>query len=204
MSAKDVLRQRRSIRKYTNQPVSDKIILEILETASWAPSAHNAQPWRFIVVSDIGIKQCLAKAMAEAWIKDQTADGVMVNQGGVDFSVSRFSNAPVFIVACLSLEDIQQYLVDDERWLVERDLMVQSLGAAVQNLLLSACGNGLGACWFSAPMFCKNVVRQVLGVPETVEPQAIILMGYPDEKPTVRQRKPVETFCFRDCWGKPF
>jgi F420 biosynthesis protein FbiB-like protein len=178
--------------------------LEILETASWAPSAHNAQPWRFIVVSDIAVKRRLARAMAEAWVKDQTVGGVMVNQGVVDFSVGRFSNAPVFIVACLSLEDMQQYRVDDERWLVERDLLVQSLGAAVQNLLLSACGCGLGACWFSAPMFCKVVVRQVLGVPETVEPQAIILMGYSDEKPVVRQRKPVETFCFRDCWNKPF
>ncbi|MCL2642360.1 MAG: nitroreductase family protein [Candidatus Bathyarchaeota archaeon] len=199
---KDQLKQRRSIRKYTIQPVPDRLILEALEAASWAPSAHNAQPWRFILVSDIEVKQSLAKTMAEAWIKDQTKDSVRVKQGEEDFSVRRFSTAPVVIVACLSFEDVKQY-VDDKRRLLERDLAVQSLGASVQNLLLSASGNGLGACWFSAPMFCKDVVRQVLGVPENVEPQAIILMGYSNEKPIVKQRKTFEEFCFQNRWNKP-
>jgi len=203
MSTKDILKQRQSIRKYTNQPVSDKLILEILETASWAPSAHNAQPWRFIVVSDIETKQSLAKAMAQAWIKDQAKDNKIVKQGTLDFSVKRFSTAPVLIVTCLSLENIKKYLDDKARWLIERDLAVQSLGAAIENLLLSTSENNLGACWFSAPMFCKDVVRQVLGVPKNVEPQAIILMGYSNEKPIVKQRKPFEEFCFRNRWNKP-
>jgi coenzyme F420-0:L-glutamate ligase/coenzyme F420-1:gamma-L-glutamate ligase len=88
--------------------------------------------------------------------------------------------------------------------LAERDLAVQSLGAAIQNLLLSADANGLGACWFSSPLFCKETVRMVLGVPETVEPQAAILMGYPDEKPAVPKRKSLKETCFRNCWGSPF
>jgi F420 biosynthesis protein FbiB-like protein len=204
MSTKDLLKQRQSIRKYTNQPISDKLILEILETASWAPSAHNAQPWRFIVISDIEIKQRLAKTMAEAWIKDQTKGKEVINQDDVDFSVKRFSTAPVLIVACLSLVDIKQYLEDETLRLVERDLAVQSLGAAIENLLLSASGNNLGACWFSAPMFCKDATRQVLGVPENVEPQAIIVIGYPDEKPVTKQRKTIGEICFRTHWNKPF
>jgi F420 biosynthesis protein FbiB-like protein len=203
MTNKDTLKQRQSIRKYTNQPVPDKLVLEALEAAKWAPSAHNAQPWRFIVVSDIEIKQSLAKAMAEAWIKDLVKDNVRVNQESVNLSVRRFSTAPVLIVACLNLEDMKQHR-DSERRLIERDLAVQSLGAAVQNLLLAVSENGLGACWFSAPMFCKDVVGQVLGVPETVEPQAIVLMGYPDEKPAVVQRKGIGEFCFLDRWNNPF
>ncbi|MCL1976778.1 MAG: nitroreductase family protein [Candidatus Bathyarchaeota archaeon] len=203
MSTKDLLRQRRSIRRYTNQPVPDRLILKTLEAASWAPSAHNAQPCRFIVVLDRAVKQCLAVAMAEAWERDLVKDKRRINQVSIDFSISRFSTAPVLIVACLTFENMRQYS-DKKRLLFEHDLAVQSLGAAIQNMLLSASENGLGACWFSAPMFCKDAVRQVLGVPETVEPQAIILMGYPDEKPAVMQRKVVEEFCFRNVWGNPF
>ena len=201
MTNKDLIRQRRSIRKYNNQPVSDKLVLETLEAAGYAPSAHNAQPYRFIVVSDTKAKQYLAKAMAETWIKNVVKDNTIVKQDVVDFSVKRFSTAPVFIVACLTFEDMKKY--PDERQLFERDLGIQSLGAALQNVLLSASEKGLGACWFSAPIFCKDTVRQVLEVPKTVEPQAIILMGYPDEKPIVRQRKSISEFCFRNVWGNP-
>ena len=60
---------------------------------------------------------------------------------------------------------------------------MQSLGAAMQNLLLAAHAKGLGACWFCAPGFCKETVRAVLKIPDEVEPQALIAMGYPAEKP---------------------
>lgn len=200
---KDLLKQRQSIRKYTSQPVPDKLILEALEAASWAPSAHNAQPWRFIVISDITVKHRLVTAMAEAWVNNQSKDNLRVNPVDVDFSVKRFSTAPIVIVACLSLKDTKKYL-DDTRQQIERDLAIQSLGAAIQNLLLSASGNSLGACWFSAPMFCKEAVRPILQIPETVEPQAIILMGYPDQKPPERQRNSLNAFCFQNYWNNPF
>jgi len=204
MSIKTLFKQRRSIRKYINQFVPNEFILETLEAASWAPSAHNAQPYRFIIVSDIMVKQSLAKAMAETWIKDLTKDNVATKKKEkADFSIKRFSSAPVFIVACLTLEDMKQY-PDEKRQLFERDLAVQSLGAAIQNMLLSASENGLGACWFSAPIFCKDTVRQILNIPKIIEPQAIILMGYANEKPNVRQRKSIEELCFRDAWGRPF
>jgi F420 biosynthesis protein FbiB-like protein len=200
MSIKNVLKHRRSIRKYVNQPVSDGLVFEVLEAARWAPSAHNAQPWRFVIVSDVVVKQCLAKAMAEAWKEDSIKSNTEVKQEHIDVSVSRFNTAPVFIVACLTFEDMKQY-PDEEQMLLERDLAVQSLGAAVQNMLLSASEQRLGACWFSAPMFCKEVVRQVLGIPGKVEPQAIILMGYPDEEPKKVKRKTVEDFCFQNAWA---
>jgi len=201
MSTRALLKQRQSIRKYTNQPVPDSFVLEVLEAASWAPSAHNAQPWRFILISDKTVRQRLVQAMADAWIKDLAKDGINTNEAAIDLSIRRFSTAPVFIVACLTLEDMREY--SDERQMFERDLAVQSLGAALQNILLSACGNGLGACWFSAPMFCQGVVREVLGVPEKVNPVAIVLMGYPDEKAGIKQCRPIGEFCFQDVWGNP-
>jgi len=60
----------------------------------------------------------------------------------------------------------------------------------------------LGACWFCAPIFCKDAVRTVLGIPKGVEPQAIVLMGYPNEKPDAPKRKMLSEFCFVDVWGE--
>ncbi len=202
MSIKEAIAQRRSIRKYQNRKVPDALVLEVLEAAGWAPSAHNAQPWQFIIVSDIAVKRRLAEAMADAWAKDVSKDGIIVEQSQLDFSIQRFSSAPVLIIACLSMEGMRKF-PDAERQQSERDLAVQGLGAAIQNLLLSAHVNGLGACWFCSPAFCKATVRTVLAVPDAVESQAIVLMGYPDEKPTAPKRKMLGAYCFVDAWGKP-
>ena len=201
MSIKEAIKQRRSIRKYQARKVPEKIVWNVLEAAGWAPSAHNAQPWRFIVLSEARGKLELAEAMADSWIKDLAKDGLTVEDSKRKASVERFSNAPVLIVACLSMKGMWKY-PDEKRKRSERDLAMQSLGAAIQNLLLAAYANGLGACWFSAPSFCKETVRKVLNVPEAVEPQAIITMGYPSEEVPVPSRKLLRDYCFLDGWGK--
>jgi coenzyme F420-0:L-glutamate ligase / coenzyme F420-1:gamma-L-glutamate ligase len=59
----------------------------------------------------------------------------------------------------------------------------------------------LGACWFCAPSFCKETVRKVLKIPKDVDPEALVIMGYPAEKPQVPTRKPLCDFCFKNKWG---
>ena len=199
----DTLKERRSIRKYQARPVPDELIREVLEAAGWAPSAHNAQPWRFIVLADAQAKRRLAEAMAKAWAADMVKDGVSIEAEEFKARVERFAAAPVLILACVSTEDMAKQL-DAERQIVERDLAVQSLGAALENLLLAAHSLGLGACWFCAPAFCKDTVREALKIPAEVEPQALIALGYPDEKPQVPPRKQLDEFCFRDGWGVGF
>jgi nitroreductase len=107
----------------------------------------------------------------------------------------------MLIIACVTMEDMDRY-ADESRQRVERDLAVQSLGAAVQNLLLAAHACGLGACWYSASAFCKETVRKVLMIPEEVEPQALITLGYPAEKPRAPRRKQLQSYSYRDCWGR--
>ena len=116
-------------------------------------------------------------------------------------SVERFTHAPVLIVACLTMKDMIKY-GDESRQRSERDLAVQSLGAAIQNMLLVAHSRNLGACWFCAPVFCKEAVRTILKIPEDVEPQALIAMGYPAETPPVPHRKTLENYAYAGCWGK--
>jgi F420 biosynthesis protein FbiB-like protein len=199
----DAIKTRRSIRKYSSRRVSTKVISEILDAARWAPSAHDAQPWRFIVLINETLKQDLAEVMANAWMADMIKDGTPaeVRENMIEASVERFTRAPVLVVACLSMNDMIRY-ADESRKKCERDLAVQSLGAAIQNMLLAAHSKGLGACWFCAPIFCKDTVRKVLKIPEDVEPQALITIGYPAEKPSTPSRRPLQGYSYLDCWGK--
>ena len=194
------LRERRSVRKYQARPVPQELIGKVLEAAGWAPSAHNAQPWRFIVLVDPEVKRGLAEAMAMAWAADLAKDGVTVEPEGFKLRVERFATAPVLVLACLGMDGMAK-ITDSERQSCERDLAVQSLAAALQNMLLAAHAEGLGACWFCAPAFCKETVREVLGIPDAVEPQALIAMGYAAEKPPATPRKQLRDYCFRDRWS---
>jgi F420 biosynthesis protein FbiB-like protein len=197
----DSIKKRRSIRKYSPRKVKSNVLREVLEAAEWAPSAHNAQPWRLIVLTEKSTKQALAEAMADAWTADMAKDGVTVEAQKRKASIERFTHAPILVLACLTMENMKVY-PDEKRQRSERDLAMQSLGAAIQNMLLTAHAEGLGACWFSAPSFCKETVRKVLKIPEMVEPQALIAFGYAAEKPQAPQRKPLENCAYRDSWGK--
>jgi F420 biosynthesis protein FbiB-like protein len=174
-----------------------------LEAAGWAPSAHNAQPWRFIVLADQQVKRGLAKAMAEAWAADMAKDGVSIEPEKVRLRVERFSDAPALVLACFCMDGMIRF-PDAERGGLERDLALQSLAASLQNLLLAAHSLGLGACWFCAPSFCKQTVREALEIPNDAEPQALVALGYPAEEPTTPLKKQHGEFCFRDRWGVAF
>lgn len=166
----DAIRQRRSIRKYTFQHITDDIIRRVLDAAIWAPSAHNAQPWRFIVLTKEDSKCNIADAMGEVWLSELEKDGIpkLMREDSVRASTKRFSTAPVLILACLTLEDMDVY-PDEKRNHIEHELAVQSLSAAIQNLLLAAHAEGIGACWYCAPIFCKDAVRQALKIPKEVD-----------------------------------
>ena len=70
--------------------------------------------------------------------------------------------------------------------------------------MLAASAAGLGACWFCAPAFCKDTVRKTLGIPDAVEPQALITMGYPAEQPETPPRKTLGDIAFMGKWGGRF
>jgi nitroreductase len=99
------------------------------------------------------------------------------------------------------MEDMKKFS-DPTRQGFERDLAVQSVGAAVQSLFLAAYQKGLGGCWYCAPIFCKDTVRKTLKIPETVEPAALITLGYRADEPAVPSRKQLEAVCFLNFWGQ--
>ena len=199
----EAISKRRSIRRYSPQVVSNTAVRRLLEIASWAPSAHNAQPWRFVVVSDRAVRGLLVDRMAEAYSKDLERDGLLeARRDLIESSRRLFLEAPALIVACLTMEKMHRY-PDEKRRRAELVMGVQSLAASITTFLLAAHAEGYGACWFCAPLFCQDEVRQVLRMPSSVEPQAIITIGLPDEQPPPPTRINAESIVFENCWGRP-
>jgi coenzyme F420-0:L-glutamate ligase/coenzyme F420-1:gamma-L-glutamate ligase len=200
----ELIKTRRSIRKFKPTKVSREIIKAVLDLARWAPSAHNAQPWRLVVIDDDSVKEKLATEMGRVWLSGMLKDGVSRDKAEEIVraeSWQRITQSPIVLIVCLAMEDMHKY-IDMRRRKAEYLMSVQSVAAYIQNLLLLAHYYGLGACWVCAPLFCQNAVRKALGLPRKIEPQAMIIMGYADEKPEPRPRKPLETFCVFNYWTK--
>lgn len=189
----DLIQTRRSIRRYTAAPVPRQVVERFLAVAVRAPSAHNRQPWRFAVIQSDSIKTELATAMGDRLRADRLADGDPAEAVQADAARSRvrITSSPVVIAVCLSMADMDRYS-DARRNKAEYLMAAQSTAMAVQNFLLAAHAEGLGACWMCAPLFCPDVVQAALDLPADWEPQALLTLGYPagDGKPA--SRKPIE------------
>ena len=185
-----VLWGRRSIRRYTGEAVPEALVETVLQAALWAPSAHDRQPWRFVVVTNLEVKARLALAMGARLQADRLAEGdpAVEVEAARSRSYARLTAAPVLVVACSSLAGVE-YPRGSRRWQAEQAMAAQSVAAAIQNLLLAAQAAGLGACWMCAPLYCPEVVREVLALPADWEPQALVTLGYAAEarQPSVRQ-----------------
>jgi F420 biosynthesis protein FbiB-like protein len=187
------LRSRRSVRRFLPQPVPAQVVGNILETAVWAPSAHNRQPWRFVVIAAGEARRRLADDMGEAFRSDLLADRLPAAQvqEQVQRSRHRILEAPVAILVCLDLTALDRY-PDERRQRAEHLMAVQSVAMAGQNVLLAAHAEGLGGVWICAPLFATHVVSQALRLPETWQPQGLVLLGYPAVIPPQRLRKPLD------------
>lgn len=160
--------------------------------ATNAPSAHNRQPWRFAVLEDDQSKHKLASAMGQRLRQDRTADGDDPAAIEVDVarSYARLTEAPLVIVASVDTSDMDRY-PDKRRSDAEHLMAVQSTAMAMQNLLLAAQSEGLGACIMCAPLFCPDVVIEALGLPAGWQPQMLATIGSPANAGKERPRLPL-------------
>ncbi len=153
MDALDALRTRRSIRKYTDQPIDDFLLDQILAAGMQAPSARNEQAWQFVVVRRPATLQALSQVSPYAGM---------------------VAKAPVTLVVCGDLE--RETVSDLGYW-------VMDCSAATQNILLAAHALGLGAVWVAVYPRAERVaaLRQVLPLPERIVPLCLVPLGYPAE-----------------------
>jgi coenzyme F420-0:L-glutamate ligase/coenzyme F420-1:gamma-L-glutamate ligase len=187
-----LIQGRRSVRSLRADPVPRPLVEQAIAAAGWAPSPHGRQPWRFSVVESEIRKRSLADQMAETWQEQLELDGQdeTIVQIRLQKSRERLLNAPLIVVPCLYLADLDDY-PDLERLAAERTMAVQSLGAAIQNLLVALYSVGLDSGWMCAPLFCPDVVRDALGLSAELIPQALIPVGYVDKEPVRRSRLPL-------------
>jgi len=174
MEFKDVLTSRHSIRDYSNRDVSAEVLGRLLEAAALAPSAMNAQPWRYYVTTD-GMRDRVGEVIAQATTHLQEFVDVVPRET-LDEAVRWYSDlggAPVVIIVTM---------VQTEGEFDEINKLL-SIGASVENLLLAATNEGLGACNVTFSYFVRDDIAPLLEIDESEQVVSIIALGYPGDSP---------------------
>ena len=190
-----VVRTQRAHREFTTEPVPDDLVEQVLEAATFAPSAENTQPWVFIVVRDTAARDRIGELNRQAW-----------EGGGREFSRPRLSpevfakveagatggvaNAPVLVVVCGDTSHCVETVLESSIW------------PAVQNLLLAANARGLGSALTTITTVFGDELRSLLVLPDHVRPLAVVPLGWPGKKLGPPRRAPVAEKTFRERYGE--
>ena len=189
---------RRSIRAFRARPVPPVLLDTLVEAACLAPAPHHTRPWRWVVLADPPRQRALADGMGARWRADLAGDGLP--PGRIDDLVAasraRLVAAPAALLGCLTDEGLDRY-PDERRRRAEWGMALLALGAAVENLMLTATDLGLASCWVAAPIFCPEEAGAALGLDPKWQPHALVLVGYPDPSYVARPRPPVDLAALR-------
>ncbi len=179
LGAADVLTARRTVREFTAAPVPPEAVRRSIAAAVTAPAPHHSQPWRFAVLQSREARTRLLDGMLAAWRADLTRDGFTPEQ--IARRIRRgdvLRRAPLIIVPCLVADAAHRY-PDDRRNAAERAMFLVAMGAGVENLLVALAVEGLGSCWVSSTLFCREAAAAALGLPPDWEPMGAVGVGYP-------------------------
>lgn len=190
----DLIKQRRSVRRFRSEPVPAETIKTLLEAARWAPSAGNRQAWRFWVITDEITRLAMGAAVEQTLssIRDRLRDEARAQASDYLSKFVHFASAPVVIAPIHrgGTELLQASQEGDPLGpaRAEADALC-SVAAAIQNMLLVAHAQGLGACWMTGPLVAHEALAQVLQLPEGWSLSALIPIGWPAESPGPPSRR---------------
>lgn len=174
MDILDCIKTRKSIRAFKDKQVEFEKIANTIEAANFAPSAGNLQDWKIILVTEDKLRRAVSDACEQqVWM----------------------DSAPVHLVICS--EPVRMQRLYGKRG--EEIYSIQNAAAAAQNALLAAHAQGLGACWVGA--FNELLLKEALNIDESVIPRAVIVIGYPAEKPEQQKKLTVLDVTFIEKWG---
>jgi nitroreductase len=204
MPLEEAMSTQRSIRRLTNDPVDDALVLRLIELALKAPTGSNAQNWEFVVVRDPAVKAKLAHFNRQAWglyggigrrMAERAGDETMKRIiRAVQWQTDHFEDIPVIVVACIKgLVPVWPPVATAS--------IYGSIFPSVQNLLLAARAAGLGAALITLPLWSRWRARRALGLPWSIAPCAVIPLGWPKGRYGPTTRRPVGDVVSLDRYG---
>ncbi len=202
MELKKAIEQRASVRKFKSDPVSPADLKEIVRRSGLAPSVNNSQPWHFIAVTNRDLIRQLAnqvhEKLEELFPEGKTEDVQPVKETVDKFSTFFQDSPAVIFVAMKRYSAIADQILDrvnmdhDQLNEIRNHPDIQSIGAAVENLLLSATDMGYGACWLSGIMVARDALEQRLEIQPPWHLATAIALGTPAADVSQRQKKEVD------------
>lgn len=203
----ELVRTRRSIRRYKPDEVPDELLLKAIDLATWAPNGGNFQPWQYIVIKNADVIGQMADAVdarsrlmaswpeadafrehADRWVKvgaffRHAPACIAVLVGGYQSIADRL------LAARGDSDPAAREMAEWRRFGASR---LQTIGGAVQTLLLALHQQGLGSCWMAGPQQAKAEIEQILSVPPDWDFVALVPVGWPAEEKEGAPRKPLE------------
>lgn len=211
----ETLHTQRAVRRFRPDPVPDAVLRHVLEAATRAPSARNAQPWHFVAVRDSALRSRLAEIYLSVWeqarahtertdadadIKHRPGYGTMMEH--VDELARHLAEIPVLVLACLDTSLLGP-LVDEAGRIRSPLAAYASILPAVQNLMLAARGLGLGTTLTTLATGAEAAVRDVVGLPAHFHVAALLPLGYPRHRFRTTKRRSLDEVVSLDRYGEP-
>ena len=188
---------RRSVRRFSEEPVAPEIVEAAVSEALTAPAPHHTRPVRFVWMADTAARIRLLDEMKDRWRSDLTGDGKAPD--AVERRVGRgqiLYDAPELVIPFLVPDGAHSY-PDEARTAAEHTMFTVAVGAAVQALLVALAVRGVGSCWIGSTIFAADLVRAELDLPDDWEPLGAIAIGYPAEPAGPREPAPTDGLLVR-------
>ncbi len=202
----ELVKRRRSIRRFKPDPIPDECVEKILEAGRWAMSGSNGQPWEFVVVKDRDAKTRIAQALFEEVKVTAAVEASRVEEmrqsnfrdAPEGLREASWKDAPVVVLLCADPRTAQASVLSrlfDDRWIIPENM---SNVAQIIHLAAAACG--LGSQWVTVARLPEELIKPILGIPPILRILSMIPLGYPAYQPAPGHRRELQEITHRDSY----